>query len=218
MSKHSNKLQKWISRNEQQEIERLILELEQKFPLEVVVAFTDKPALVSFAAARMIALLAVAAELIAEAFWIPVPAWLLGLVVFFALLLPTSAWQSAWIFRLLRFKHERQQGVMLQAEKCFSDLGLARTKARNALLVFFNMKERIFLLRPDNTLATEWPELKMAELVDDVGQAMSSNASAASASLQLLEKLRKLGTLRWPEAQALPSANELPNGVAWWQD
>ncbi|MEN9529176.1 MAG: hypothetical protein RI932_1049 [Pseudomonadota bacterium] len=217
MSKHSNKLQKWISKSEQQEVERLVLELEQKYPLEVVVAFTDKPAVVPFASARMIALLAVVFELIAEAFWIPVPAWILGLAVFFVLLLPTSQWQSIWIFRLLRFKHERQQGVMLQAEKCFSDLGLARTKARNALLVFFNMKERIFLLRPDNTLATEWPELKMSELVDDIGQAMDSDASAASASLHLLEKLKNLGQLRWPEAQTLPSANELPNGVAWWQ-
>jgi uncharacterized membrane protein len=153
MSKHSNKLQKWISKNEQAELERLVLQLEQKYPLEVVVSLSDTPALVPFAAARMIALLAVGVELAAEALWIPVPAWFLGMIVFFALLLPSSRWQSLWLFRLLRFKAERYSGVMLQADKCFSDLGLARTKARNALLVYFNMKERIFILHPDHTLA-----------------------------------------------------------------
>lgn len=217
MSKHSNKLQKWISKNEQEHIEHVIGRIERQYPFEVVVAFTDEPAVVPFAAARMIALLAIAAELVATALWWPVPAWALGLCVFAFLLAPTGRWQSLWIFRVLSRAAEKQSAVESQSEICFSDLGLARSKKRNALLLFFNLKERIFCLKPDRTLESEWPDLKIDELVSDLQLNLEKTKSPDTAAAQLLERLFHLATLRWPDAlEQHTKPNELPDALTWW--
>lgn len=216
MSKHSSNLQKWISKSEGETIESLIGDLERKYPLEVVIALTDRPALVPVAAARMIALLAVVAELVAEAFWLPLPAWLLGLAVFVFLLAPIGQWQAMALFRVLSRKSERHDAVRSQAEQCFSDHGLARTRARNALLLFFNVKERIFLLQPDRTLQKEWPELKIEEIANDLKNQLASQKSPAAAAMAMLERVSSLAMARWPEGTGSTSADELPNALAWW--
>jgi uncharacterized membrane protein len=217
MSKHSNNLQKWISKNESQTVEELILQIEKKYPLELVVAFTESPALVPVAAARMIALLAVAAELLAEMFWWPVPAWALGLFVFAFLLFPVGRWQAFSLFRVLARRSERHQAVSDQADNCFTELGLARTHSRNALLLFFNMKERIFLLRPDRTLQSEWPELRIEEIADQLRSQLQAKETPAKAASQMLERVAQLAEARWPNSTSDAPVNELPNAIAWWK-
>jgi uncharacterized membrane protein len=217
MLKHSNKLQKWISKSEQSLIENLIGRIERQYPIEVVVAFTDAPAIVPIAAARMIALLAIAAELIAESFWLPIPAWAFGLCVFVFLLAPVGNWQGAWLFRVLSRSSERRRSVQEQAEICFSDLGLARTRERNALLIFFNLSEKTFVLRPDRTLQSEWPELKIEELVTELKTNLERSKVPATAAAQSVERLIQLAESRWPAAlEKDNSTNELSNAVCWW--
>ncbi|MEY4066380.1 MAG: hypothetical protein RIR26_2588 [Pseudomonadota bacterium] len=218
MSRHSNSLQKWISKSEGDKIESLIGELERKYPLEVVIALTDRPALVPVAAARMIALLAVVAELLSEAFWLPLPAWLLGLAVFVFLLAPIGQWQAMALFRILSRSSERHDAVRSQAEQCFSDYGLARTRARNALLLFFNVKERIFLLQPDRTLQQEWPELKIEEIANDLKNQLASQKSPAAAATAMLERVSSLALARWPESTSSASSDELSNALVWWDE
>ena len=198
-------------------IESLIGRLERQYPFEVVVAFTDAPAVVQIAAARMIALVAIAAELIAEAFWLHIPAWAFGLVVFFFLLAPVGNWQGAWLLRVLARASEKRQAVQGQAEQCFNDLGLARTKQRNALLLFFNLKERIFTLCPDHTLGKEWPELKIEELVTEIKLNLEKTKAPEAAAAQSIERLLHLAAARWPDAlEKQSSSNELPNALSWW--
>lgn len=217
MSNHSNKLQKWISKNEQDRIEQLIARIERQYPVEVVVAFSDEPAVVPAAAARMIALLAIAAELIAEALWLPVPAWAFGLCVFAFLFAPAGRWQGALLFRLLARRSERQNSVQFQAEQCFGDLGLARTRQRNALLIFFNLKEHVFCLRPDRTLQKEWPQLNIEELVGQLKGDLQKHKSPEIAAAESLSRLLGLAGSRWPDAtekQNVP--DELPDALSWW--
>lgn len=218
MSKHSNRLQKWILKSEQDRIEALIAHIEKRYPFEVVVAFTDAPPVVPIAAARMIALFAIAAELFAEVFWLPIPAWIFGLCVFFFLLAPVGNWARMAIFRVLARKSEKKAAVQNQAESCFSDLGLARTRDRNALLLFFNLKERIFCLRPDRTLEKEWPELKIEELVTELKVHLDTSKNPASAAAQAIERLHGLAHAHWPSAvERLTSANEISNALTWWE-
>lgn len=217
MSNHSNKLQKWISKNEQERIEQLIARIERQYPFELVVSFTDEPAVVPAAAARMIALLAIGAELIAEALWLPVPAWAFGLCVFAFLFAPAGRWQGGFLFRLLARRSERQVSVQSQAEQCFSDLGLARTRQRNALLIFFNLNERIFCLRPDRTLKNEWPELNIEELVGQLKSDLEKNKSPEGAAAESIARLLSLAGARWPDASEKQKApDELPNALSWW--
>lgn len=216
MSNHSNNLQKWISKSENEAIEKLILELEAKYPLEVVVAFTEQPALVPVAAARMIALLALLAELLVEMFWLPVPAWLMGVTVLVFLMLPVGRWQSWSLFRVLARRSERQGAIALQAEECFTHLGLARTKARNALLLFFNMKERLFLVRPDRTLQHEWPELDIQQMVDALRLQLTAKEPPGTAVAKLMESVAQRAQARWQNTVLDASSNELPNAVVWW--
>ena len=216
MPNHSNNLQKWISKNESNAIEKLIADIESKYPLEIVVAFTDRPALVPVAAARMIALLALLLELLAEIFWWPVPAWIMGLVVFAFLMMPIGQWQSNLLFRILSRSPEKQASISAQAEVCFNELGLARTKARNALLVFFNMKERTFHLLPDRTIHKEWPEFKMDVIAETLNSRLNAKESPGVAALHLLERVRILAQERWPEFSPSDKVDELPNAIAWW--
>lgn len=217
MSKHSNKLQKLISKSEQEQIESLIGQIERRYPVEVVVALSDSPAVVPFAAARMVALLALIIELIAEALWLPVPAWALGLFVFLFLLAPIGRLQSMWIFRLLARRDEKENAVRQQSEHCFNDMGLARTKERNALLLFFNVKEKFFCLHPDRTLEKEWPELKIEDLVRELKDNLRSNGEPQTAATGALNKLLTLAQARWPEVTDKAVMNdELPNALAWW--
>lgn len=217
MQNHSSKLQKWISKSEQEQIEALITRIERQYPFEVVVAMTDSPAAVPMAAARMIALLAIAADLVAEALWLPVPSTVFGFVVFLFLLFPSGRWHGLWLFRLIAGRGERQRAVNAQAEQCFSDLGLARTRERNALLMFFNLKERIFCLKPDRSLDKEWPELKLEELVSELEAHLEKSQHPASAASHSIERLLALAQNRWPDLpEKHTTPDELPNALSWW--
>ncbi|NBO38220.1 hypothetical protein EBU99_06530 [bacterium] len=216
MSNHLSSLQKWISKSDRETIEAHIAEIEKTYPLEVVVALTDTPAVIPVAAARMIALLALGVELIAESLWLPIPAWILTALIFIFLLAPVGNWYRFLPFRILARRSERQQAVQQQAEQCFADQGLARTRARNALLLFFNVKERIFCLQPDRALQGEWPELKIEEMVAHLKEKLASEGGPAAAAGQSLERLRTLATARWPEPLQEISKNELPNALVWW--
>ncbi|NBW81720.1 hypothetical protein EBR21_08195 [bacterium] len=217
MPRHSNKLQKWISKSEQEKIESLITSLERRYPFEVVVAFSDSPAIVPMAAARMIACLAVIADLIAETFWLPIPAGVFGLVVLFFLFAPAGHWQGLLPFRILSRRSERRDSIEVQAELCFSELGLARTKERNALLLFFNLHERIFTIRPDRTLQNEWPQLNIEELVTELKTNLEKTKAPSTAAAQSIERLLTLAQARWPDhSEKHLTENELPNAVCWW--
>ncbi len=217
MPNHSNKLQNWISKSEQERIETLIARIEKQYPFEIVVAFTDAPAVVPFAAARMVALLALTAELISEAFWLPVPAWAFGLLVLMFLFIPLGKLKSLWLFRFLARKGEKEIAVRQQAELCFNDLGLARTRERNALLLFFNVRERIFCLNPDRTLSKEWPELKIEDLVDELRQNLEKSKAPETAAAEAVQRLLVLAQSRWPNAaEKQQPTDELPNALSWW--
>lgn len=217
MPNHSNKLQKWISKSEQERIETLIARIEKQYPFEIVVAFTDAPAVVPFAAARMVALLALVAELIAEALWLPVPAWAFGLLVLMFLFIPLGQLKRLWLFRCLARKSEREIAVRQQAELCFNDLGLARTRERNALLLFFNVRERVFCLNPDRTLSREWPELKIEDLVNELRQNLEKSKAPETAAAEAVQRLLVLAQTRWPNAtEKQQPTDELPNALSWW--
>ncbi|NBX17419.1 MAG: hypothetical protein EBR09_08650 [Proteobacteria bacterium] len=217
MPNHLKKLQQLISKSEQDQLESLIVGIERRYPVEVVVALTDEPAVVPFASARMIALLAVAAELVAEFFWLPVPAWVMGLFVFLFLTAPVGRLQKFWLFRLISSNRERETAVSNQASLCFNDLGLARTKERNALLLFFNVREKIFYLHPDRTLEKEWPELKIEDLSEKLKTSLQNTGAPQAAAAEALSSLLSLARVRWPDsAEKTVMTDELPNALAWW--
>jgi uncharacterized membrane protein len=217
MQNHSSKLQQLISKSDQEQIETLIGQIERRYPVEVVVALTDNPAVVPFAAARMVALLALLAELVAELLWLPVPAWILGLCVFLFLLAPIGRLQSLWLFRLLARREEKEDAVRVQSAQCFHDLGLARTKQRNALLLFFNVSEKFFCLYPDRSLEREWPELKIDDLVGKVKSNLQNTGAPHMAATDALKALLTVAHERWPDATDKANMDDqLPNALSWW--
>lgn len=216
MASPANELAKVLPDADRTRVEQLIAQLERDYPVEVVVALTRAPAVVPIAVARFAALVAVKVEILAGLFWWPIPAWALGLLVFSTLFLPADAWQAMAPFRWFAFGGEKRAAVRALAEHCFDDLALARTHARNALLVFFNVRERVFVVRPDRRLAEEWPQLKVEEVVAALQSSLAKDSNLGKATEIVLQRLGEAARQRWPEPSAPKKDNVLPDAVVWW--
>jgi|GEM_PF-3969396 len=205
MSAASNNLRKSISESDARVLADRVTALERRWPLEVKVVVSTRGGQHALGAIRLLALLVIVAELVTWGLWVAVPAWGFHLLILGLLFFGTDVLGRLPFSRLLTSKRERSRDVENRAQESFLREGVAQTQARNGVLLYFSLPERMFYLLPDAPLAMLFPASEWALAVQGLHKALveaPADKRIFQSVMFLLDDLEKKAALALPERKS----------------
>ena len=172
MSAVSKSPRKSISESDTLALTERVAALERRWPIELRVVVNTRGGKHALGAVRLLALLLVFVETISWGLWVAAPAWGFHLLILGLLFFGTDVLGSLPFSRLLTSRRERVREVENRAQEAFLREGVAQTKSRNGVLLYFSLPERMFYLLPDAPLAALFPESEWAQAVRGLHEAL----------------------------------------------